>query len=93
MQVAEPICNRKYLISTAIRLKKILSKNKRSKVTAPFNDFNDYRSSHFNRSKERISNNFIFFKRSIIASTNDNRYIYSNISGRPQDPRRIFGEN
>jgi hypothetical protein len=93
MQIAEPICNRKHLISTITRLKKVLSKNKRSKITAPPNDFNDHRPSYFNRSKERISNNFIPFRRSVMASINNNRYIHNNISGRSQNPRRIFEEN
>jgi hypothetical protein len=93
MQIAESICNRKYLISTVIHLEKIFLKNKKSKITAPPNDLNDYRPSHFNRPKKRISNNLIFFRRPIMASTNNNRYIYNNISGRSQNPQKIFEGN
>jgi hypothetical protein len=93
MQIAELICNRKYLIFTATRLEKILSKNKRFRVTAPFNDFNGHTPLYFNRPRERISNNLIPFRRPVIASINNNRYIYGNISDRSQNPRKIFEEN
>jgi hypothetical protein len=82
MQVAESIYNRKYFISTVIRLEKVLFKNKRFKVTAFFSDFNNHRPLSFNKLKKK-SNYFISFRRSVMASINDNRYIYSNISGRP----------
>jgi hypothetical protein len=62
MQITESICNRKYLIFIAIRLEKILSKNKKSRITAPPSDFNDYRLSYFNRSRKKISNYFISFR-------------------------------
>jgi hypothetical protein len=93
MQIAESICNRKYFISIAIRLEKVLSKNKRSKVTAPPNDLNGHRLSYFNKLKRKIFNHFTLFRRSVMASINNNRYIYSNISDRSQDLRRIFEKN
>jgi hypothetical protein len=83
MQITESIYNQKYLISIVIRLKKVFSKNERFRVTAPPSDLNSYRPSYFNRPRERIFNNFISFRRSVIASTNNNRYIYNNISDRP----------
>jgi hypothetical protein len=82
MQIAQLIYNRKYFISIIIRLKKILSKNKRSKITAPSSNFNDHKLSHFNKLRGRVFNYLIFCRQSIIASINDNRYIYSNILGR-----------
>jgi hypothetical protein len=93
MQITKSIYNLKYLIFTAIRLEKVLFKNKRFRITTPFSDFNSYRISHFNRSRKRISNNFISFRRPVMASINNNRYIYSNISDRSQGPRKVFGGN
>jgi hypothetical protein len=83
MQVAKPICNQEYFISTAIRLEKVLFKNKKSRVTAPPSDFNGHRPSPFNKLREKIFNHFISFRRPVMASTNNNRYIYGNILSRP----------
>jgi hypothetical protein len=82
MQIAKSIYNRKYFIFTATRLEKIFFKNEKSRATAPSSNFNNYRPSLFNKLKEKISNYFIFFRRFVMASINNNRYIYNNISGR-----------
>jgi hypothetical protein len=72
MQIAESIYNRKHLISTAIRLKKVLSKNKKSKVITPPSDLNDHKSSYFNKLRRKVFNHFILFRRSVMAFINDN---------------------
>jgi hypothetical protein len=72
MQIAKSIYNRKYLISTIIRLEKVFFKNKRSRITAPPSDLNDYRLSYFNRPRGKIFNYFISFKRSVMTFINNN---------------------
>jgi hypothetical protein len=82
MQIAEPIINRKYFISTAIRLEKILTRNEKFKMTALFKDTNNNKSPYFHQSKRRFQNHFANQKQLAPARINYNNATDGNTSDR-----------